>query len=56
MLTLSQHDGVLRQFIDVAVTESTDKHDSEAAFSRAFEELVGVPPSTWRRLRQNDAA
>ncbi len=24
---------------------------SEAAFSRAFKKLVGVPPATWRRRR-----
>jgi AraC-like DNA-binding protein len=24
-------------------------YDSEAAFSRAFKRLVGVPPATWRR-------
>ncbi len=26
-------------------------YDSEAAFSRAFKRLVGVPPATWRRRR-----
>jgi AraC-like DNA-binding protein len=26
-------------------------YDSEAAFSRAFKRLVGVPPATWRRQR-----
>ena len=26
-------------------------YDSEAAFSRAFRRLVGVPPATWRRAR-----
>jgi AraC-like DNA-binding protein len=24
-------------------------YESEAAFSRAFKKMVGVPPSTWRR-------
>ena len=31
-------------------------YDSEAAFSRAFKKLVGVPPSTWRRQKQGEAA
>ena len=26
-------------------------YESEAAFSRAFKRLVGVPPATWRRSR-----
>jgi AraC-like DNA-binding protein len=26
---------------------------SEAAFSRAFKKMVGVPPSAWRRRRRN---
>jgi AraC-like DNA-binding protein len=26
-------------------------YDSEAAFSRAFKALVGMPPATWRRVR-----
>jgi AraC-like DNA-binding protein len=24
-------------------------YDSEAAFSRAFKKMIGVPPSAWRR-------
>lgn len=27
-------------------------YDSEAAFSRAFKKVVGVPPSKWRRIRR----
>ena len=26
-------------------------YDSEAAFSRAFKKMIGVPPSAWRRQR-----
>jgi AraC-like DNA-binding protein len=26
-------------------------YDSEAAFSRAFKKLVGVPPAAWRQTR-----
>ena len=31
-------------------------YDSEAAFSRAFKRLVGVPPATWRRQRMTPSA
>lgn len=30
-------------------------YDSEAAFSRAFKRLLGVPPSVWRRQRESVA-
>jgi AraC-like DNA-binding protein len=38
------HDG--RQVVDVAGTVG---YESEAAFSRAFKKLMGVPPVQWRR-------
>lgn len=31
-------------------------YDSEAAFSRAFRKIVGVPPGAWRRLRNGRGA
>jgi AraC-like DNA-binding protein len=31
-------------------------YESEAAFSRAFKKLVGVPPSVWRRRAPSVAA
>jgi AraC-like DNA-binding protein len=31
-------------------------YDSEAAFSRAFKKIVGVPPATWRKSRNEPAA
>jgi AraC-like DNA-binding protein len=31
-------------------------YDSEAAFSRAFKKIVGVPPATWRKTRAEPAA
>jgi len=30
-------------------------YDSEAAFSRAFKKLVGMPPAAWRRSRAGNA-
>jgi len=30
-------------------------YESEAAFSRAFKKVVGMPPAAWRRSRQNGA-
>lgn len=30
-------------------------YESEAAFSRAFKRLVGIPPAAWRRHRQSSA-
>jgi AraC-like DNA-binding protein len=30
-------------------------YDSEAAFSRAFKKIVGVPPATWRKSRAESA-
>jgi AraC-like DNA-binding protein len=31
-------------------------YDSEAAFSRAFKKIVGVPPATWRKTRAEPLA
>jgi AraC-like DNA-binding protein len=31
-------------------------YDSEAAFSRAFKKIVGIPPATWRKSRAELAA
>jgi AraC-like DNA-binding protein len=38
------------------VTEVADAvgYASEAAFSRAFKKLMGVPPAMWRRRRSNE--
>jgi AraC-like DNA-binding protein len=30
-------------------------YESEAAFSRAFKKIIGVPPSVWRRKAQRAA-
>jgi AraC-like DNA-binding protein len=30
-------------------------YDSEAAFSRAFKKLVGMPPAAWRKSRAGKA-
>jgi AraC-like DNA-binding protein len=43
-LLASTHDGV-------AAVGTRVGYASEAAFSRAFKKLVGVPPATWRRRR-----
>jgi AraC-like DNA-binding protein len=34
---------------DIAAIAEQIGYESEAAFSRAFKKLVGVPPSVWRR-------
>jgi AraC-like DNA-binding protein len=39
---------------NIAVIAAETGYGSEAAFSRAFKKLVGVPPSAWRR-RNDDA-
>jgi AraC-like DNA-binding protein len=36
----------------VAVVANGVGYDSEAAFSRAFKKVVGIPPSVWRRNRR----
>ena len=35
----------------VATVANRIGYDSEAAFSRAFKKVVGIPPSEWRRNR-----
>ena len=42
---------LLESTMNVASIALETGYDSEAAFSRAFKRLVGVPPATWRRQR-----
>jgi AraC-like DNA-binding protein len=42
---------LLQSTMSVASIAPETGYDSEAAFSRAFKRLVGVPPATWRRQR-----
>lgn len=47
LLTQSQSN-IARIAVDVG-------YESEAAFSRAFKKVVGMPPAAWRKSRQNGA-
>lgn len=47
---------LLQSTMNVASIALDIGYDSEAAFSRAFKRLVGVPPATWRRQRMPSAA
>ncbi len=38
---------------NIATVAAEIGYGSEAAFSRAFKKMVGVPPSTWHRRRQS---
>ena len=35
----------------IATVATAVGYDSEAAFSRSFKRIVGVPPGEWRRTR-----
>lgn len=41
--------GLLTSGVNVAAVAAETGYGSEAAFSRAFKKLVGMPPSAWRR-------
>jgi len=41
---------------NIAKVAAETGYGSEAAFSRAFKKLVGVPPSAWRHRLESDAA
>ena len=41
--------------VNMATVAAEIGYGSEAAFSRAFKSIVGVPPSAWRRCRMNGA-
>jgi len=41
--------GLLSNGVNIAAVAAESGYGSEAAFSRAFKKLVGVPPSAWRR-------
>src|SRR6185312_2151194 len=41
--------GLLSGGINIAAVAAETGYGSEAAFSRAFKKVVGVPPSAWRR-------
>ena len=47
---------LLETTMNVASISLETGYDSEAAFSRAFKRLVGVPPATWRRQRMTPSA
>jgi AraC-like DNA-binding protein len=47
---------LLESTMNVASIALETGYDSEAAFSRAFKRLVGVPPATWRRQRMARSA
>ena len=40
--------------VNIATIAAETGYGSEAAFSRAFKKMVGMPPAAWRRRR--DAA
>jgi AraC-like DNA-binding protein len=40
---------------NVATVATEIGYESEAAFSRAFKKMVGVPPSVWRRRVRAEA-
>ena len=40
---------------NIATVAAETGYGSEAAFSRAFKKIVGVPPSAWRRRVRADA-
>jgi AraC-like DNA-binding protein len=46
---------LLESTMNVASIALETGYESEAAFSRAFKRLVGVPPATWRRQRMSRA-
>jgi AraC-like DNA-binding protein len=41
---------------NVAAVAAEIGYESEAAFSRAFKKMMGVPPSIWRRRVNSDGA
>jgi AraC-like DNA-binding protein len=45
--------GLLSGGSNIATVAAETGYGSEAAFSRAFKKIVGVPPSEWRRSRNN---
>jgi AraC-like DNA-binding protein len=47
---------LLESTMNVASIALETGYESEAAFSRAFKRMVGVPPATWRRQRSASAA
>jgi AraC-like DNA-binding protein len=47
---------LLQSTQSVASIAVENGYESEAAFSRAFKRLVGVPPATWRRQRSGKRA
>jgi AraC-like DNA-binding protein len=44
---------LLESTLTVASVAAETGYDSEAAFSRAFKRLVGMPPAAWRRQRMS---
>ena len=40
---------------NIARAAAAAGYESEAAFSRAFKKIIGVPPSVWRRRAQPGA-
>ena len=45
---------LVRGLESVAVIAAAVGYESEAAFSRAFKKLVGLPPSQWRARRASE--
>jgi AraC-like DNA-binding protein len=43
--------GLLASNSNIATVAAEIGYGSEAAFSRAFKKVVGVPPSAWRQRR-----
>ena len=48
--------GLLSGGTNIATVAAETGYGSEAAFSRAFKKMVGVPPSAWRRRPARDGA
>jgi len=42
--------------VNVGTIAAQIGYESEAAFSRAFKKMIGVPPSAWRRTILEDRA
>jgi AraC-like DNA-binding protein len=49
MWRMQMASGMLNGGVNIATVAAETGYGSEAAFSRAFKKLVGVPPSSWRR-------
>ena len=49
MWRMQMASGLLAANANIATVAAQTGYGSEAAFSRAFKKMVGVPPSAWRQ-------